>query len=96
MGLLPRIVELVLESYECELCDEMCAIRSEDWMEKQRLQWRTPSPRGEWMRVEGRLCRSCFVFLTDGTSSSDDSDSSRLDVLIRNSEIDILCRNIFA
>lgn len=67
MGLLPRIEELVLESYECELCDEMCAIRSEDWMEKQRLQWRLSG--ADWVSVMGRLCQSCLTFLTHSPPS---------------------------
>lgn len=66
--LTPRMEELVNGSYECELCDEMCAIRSEDWLEKQKLQWKSPGagPVG----VEGRLCRPCFVFLTVEERSS--------------------------
>lgn len=66
--LTPRMEELVNESYECELCDEMCAIRGEDWLEKQKLQWKSPGagPVG----LEGRLCHSCLVFLTVEERSS--------------------------
>lgn len=88
LGLLPRIAELITESYECELCDEMCAIRSDDWMKKQRLQWKSPG--SGWWRVEGRLCRSCFVFLTEGTTTSESSDSGDSDISISDSDSDML------
>jgi hypothetical protein len=78
LGLLPRIEEILIESYECELCEEICAIRSEDWMKKQRLQWKAPGT--GWVGVEGRLCRSCFVFLIEGRSSLEISDSSDSDI----------------
>jgi hypothetical protein len=87
LGLLPRIEELITESYECELCDEMCAIRSKDWMTKQRLLRK--SARAGWVGVEGRLCRSCFVFLTEGTPSVEVSDSSDSDMSISDSDSDM-------
>jgi hypothetical protein len=87
LGLLPRIEELVTESYECEICDEMCAIRSKDWMTKQRLLRK--SSRAGWVGVEGRLCRSCFVFLTEGVPSVELSDSSDSDISISDSDFDM-------
>jgi hypothetical protein len=85
--LLPRIEELITESYECELCDEMCAIRSEDWLKEQRLLRKYP--RAGWVGVEGRLCRSCFVFLTEGTPSVEASESSDSDESINDSDSDM-------
>ena len=87
LGLSPRIEELVTESYECELCDEMCAIRSEDWMTKQRLIRK--SSRAGCVGVEGKLCRSCFEFLTEGTPSVELSDSSDSDMSISDSDSDM-------
>jgi hypothetical protein len=58
----PRIAELLTKSYKCEICEEMCAIRSEDWMERQKLQWESPG--AGWVGIEGRICRSCLVWLT--------------------------------
>jgi hypothetical protein len=87
LGLLPRVEELITESYECELCDEMCAIRSEDWMTKQRLLRK--SSRAGWVGVEGRLCRFCFVFLTEKTPSVEVSDPSDSDMSINDSDSDM-------
>ena len=88
LGLLPRVEELITESYECEICDEMCTIRSGDWMTKQRLLRK--SSRIGWVGVEGRLCRSCFVFLTEGTPSVEVSESSESDNSINDSDSDML------
>jgi len=77
----------VTESYECELCDEMCAIRSDDWMKKQRLIRK--SSRAGCVGVEGKLCRSCFDFLTEGTPSVELSDSSDSDMSISDSDSDM-------
>jgi hypothetical protein len=87
LGLSPRIEEILTESYECELCEEICAIRSEDWMKTQRLQWKAPGT--VWVGVEGRSCRSCFVFLTEGTASLEVPDSSDSDMSINDSDSDM-------
>jgi hypothetical protein len=87
LGLLPRIEELITESYECEICDEMCAIRSDDWMTIQKLLRK--SSRAGWVGVEGRLCRSCFVFLTEGTPSVEVSVPSDSDISISDSDSDM-------
>jgi hypothetical protein len=56
-------------------------------MAKQRLLRK--SARAGWVGVEGRLCRSCFVFLTEGTPSVEVSDSSDSDMSISDSDSDM-------
>ena len=58
----PHIRALFTESYLCELCCDLCVIRSSDWMEAQRLLWNSPGSR--WVGVEGRLCPPCLGYLT--------------------------------
>jgi hypothetical protein len=61
-----RIREIIIRSYKCELCDEVCATHSKDWLKVTRvyLCYKQPSGTSRWRRHEGRICRPCLEFLT--------------------------------